>query len=117
MTIEETTGEIEVFGSGMLEVLSVGKGDHKLTVDNDGKGKALIEDMLKKGYSIFVETDDGPARVQEFNPHRFTYIISDDLPAATEAATETPAKGRRKKTKEVPVAGSTARAVGRTAGG
>lgn len=127
--------EIEVVCPGMLEVLSVGKGDIKLTIGGDDpeetdKARLIIEEMLRKGYGIFVETDDGLSRVKGFNPKRMTYVIAEvvgpELPAAPERAAlpagPAPAKrgpGRPRKVvdKEVPVAGSRAKAVGRTAGG
>jgi hypothetical protein len=69
------TAEVEVVCPGMLEVLSVGKGDIKLTVGGDDpeevdKGRKVIEEMLRKGYGIFVETDRGLTRVKKFNPKR-----------------------------------------------
>jgi hypothetical protein len=117
------TAEFGVFCPGMLEVLSIGKGDLKLTIGGDNpedteKARKLIQEMLEKGYAIFVETDKGPTRVKRFNPHRMTYIISEvpDEPALEPAKTS---KAPKKKAKEthVPVAGSRATAVGRTAGG
>lgn len=113
----------DVFCPGYLDVLSIGRGDLRLMVgDNDEdreQAKALIEEMLRKGYSIFVETDDGPVKVHEFNPHRMSYIIQ-DAPAGTEQSADQPTPITAKKTRhrrEVPVAGSQATAVGRTAGG
>lgn len=143
--------DIEVVCPGMLEVLSIGKGDLKLTwgsdPDDEAKARATIEEMLRKGYAIFVETDVGPARVQRFSAERMTYVITEvadghELPTGPvvpaleagpqsvaeatgvgppEPATPQPKKrgGRPRKTKEteVPLAGSKATAVGRTAGG
>jgi hypothetical protein len=90
----------------------------------------VIEEMLRKGYTIFVETDDGPTRVQSFNPKRMTYTIADvpdenalptgpTPPPALAAGPPNKATKPRKKVgkKEVPVAGSKATAVGKTAGG
>lgn len=121
--------EFDVFCPGVLDVLSIGKGDMRLQVGDSAedreRAKTLIEEMLQKGYSIFVETDKGPVRVKRFNPKRMTYIILDDPePAKPEKATaaKAPTKKAAKKTakaveKEVPVKGSKATAVGRTAGG
>ncbi|QOR55402.1 MAG: hypothetical protein SHS37scaffold145_53 [Phage 71_18] len=123
---ERRAAHIEVICPGMLEVLSVGKGDIKLTLDG-GPGEVenarrLIEEMLRKGYGIFVETDAGLARVKEFNPRRMTYIISefvDEPEPAADVAGDPPARTapRRTRKREVPVAGSSAKAIGRTAGG
>jgi hypothetical protein len=125
-----TAAEFEVFCPGVLEVLSIGRGDLKLSVgDNDDdreQARALIEEMMRKGYAIFVETDDGPERVTGFNPRRMTYTIG--VPAIEAAGTARPAQPalpapakkrapRKKRTSEVPVSGSRATAVGRTAGG
>lgn len=125
-----TAAEFGVFCPGILDVLSIGKGDLRLSVgDNDedrDQARALIQEMLEKGYSIFVETDDGPVRVHEFNPHRMTYVLREIVPALGAAPEPralpagAPTKPRRatKRTRtEIPVAGSKATAVGRTAGG
>jgi hypothetical protein len=123
-----TDAGFEVFCPGVLEVLSIGRGDLRLSVgesaEDRDRARDLIEEMLRKGYSIFVETDDGPERVVSFNPHRLTYLIQegpDEQAAAPEsAAAKAPkaAKGvRKKRTRQVPVSGSRATAVGRTAGG
>lgn len=109
----------EVFCPGMLEVLSIGKGDLKLMLDGSSpddveKAKALIEEMLRKGYSIFVETDKGPVRVKKFNPKRMTYIVGDEPEEGAAAPVPSP---KKRKERQVPVSGSRATAVGRTAGG
>ena len=114
------TAQIEVICPGVLEVLSVGKGDIKLVVGGDSpeeieKGRQVIEEMLRKGYAIFVETDKGPSRVKKFNPRRMTYLISEI--AEGEPADSGGPQKRKVTQKEVPVAGSRAKAVGRTAGG
>lgn len=117
---------IEVVTPGMLEVLSVGKGDIKLTLDGSPgeveNARRIIEEMLQKGYGIFVETDEGLARVREFNPKRMTYVISEfvdvtDEPAADVAGAPPAAPRKTSRRREVPVAGSRAKAIGRTAGG
>lgn len=112
-----SVAEIEVVCPGMLEVLSVGKGDIKLSIDSDKpddveNARKIIEEMLSKGYGIFVETDKGLSRVKKFNPKRMTYVISEvvENPEAQPA-------GKRTREREVPVAESKAKAIGRTAGG
>jgi methyl coenzyme M reductase subunit D len=111
------TADIEVVCPGMLEILSVGKGDIKLTIDSNDPGEVndarkIIEEMLAKGYGIFVETDKGLSRVKKFNPKRMTYVISE----VVENADVQPV-GKRTRERDVPVAGSRAKAIGRTAGG
>lgn len=119
--MSEETAEIEVVCPGMLEVLSVGKGDIKLTVGGDDpaeveKARRIIEEMLRKGYGIFVETDKGLTRVRRFNAKRMTYVISDE-PAADAPAAPKPKRRGKAVEREVPVGGSRATAVGRTSGG
>lgn len=117
-----TDAEFGVFCPGVLEVLSIGRGDLKLSVgdnpDDREQAQALIEEMLRKGYAIFVETDDGPERVTAFNPRRMTYTIADgpsgEEPPAPAAKAR---KATKRRTRSVPVSGSRATAVGRTAGG
>lgn len=116
-----TTADIEVVCPGMLEVLSVGKGDLKLTIDGTPedieKGKAIIEEMLQKGYTLFVETPKGLTRVKKFNPKHMAYVVAALHEDADEDEVAT-TKGKGKVgEREIPVAGSKATAVGRTAGG
>lgn len=110
--------EIEVVCPGMLEVLSVGKGDIKLSINPDNPkdvegARAMIEEMLAKGYGIFVELPSGRlSRVKKFNPKKMEYIISE----VVEQPDAKPA-GKRTRDRHIPVAGSKAKAIGRTAGG
>ena len=110
--------DIEVVCPGMLKILSVGRGDIKLTIDpgnpEDVKNaRAIIEEMLAKGYGLFVEGPSGRlSRVKKFNPKRLAYIISEVVePAPTKPG------AKRTRDREVPVAGSKTKAIGRTAGG
>lgn len=128
MTDTTETAELEIVCPGMLagvlDVLSIGKGDLRLVVGGDApeeieKARRIIEQMLKAGYAIFVETDAGPKRVKKFNAHRMTYLVS-EIPEETEPEPAAKPRGRPKKKAvetDVPVAGSKATAVGRTAGG
>lgn len=129
MTVAPDQCEVEVICPGMLEVLSVGKGDIKISLDHNNpedieNARKLIEEMLAKGYGLFVETDKGLSRVRKFNPKRMTYVIVEFVddeppwPPPEGAAGPTPGPPKpRTRTKEVPVAGSKAKAIGRTAGG
>jgi len=95
----------------VIDVLSIGRGDMRLSFTGDtpeerGKAEQVIGDMLRAGYSIFVETDSGLRRVKKYNPKRQTYIIV-DTPSPTAAQPE----------KELPAQGTRSRAVGATAGG
>lgn len=121
-------GEIEVFGAGQLDrayldVLQVGRGHLRLTVDSADpveveRARWLIEDMLRRGFAIFVENDDGTAsRVKGFDPEHMTYIVGDG-PDDAEAAPADPAPAKKgRHLRQVPVATAKATAVGRTAGG
>lgn len=115
MTTIETTHDLEIVCPGMLagvlDVLSIGKGDLRLTVGGDdpaeiAKAKQVITEMMRAGYGIFVEGDDGVLkRVKRFNAKHMTYVISELAPTGKVVE------------KKVPLAGSKAKAIGRTAGG
>lgn len=141
------TAAFSVRCQGALEVLSIGKGDLKIAIGDSNKDRAdaqhLIEEMLRKGYTLFVETADGLLKVTRFLPDQMAYVVADtpdvvadqvssmgdpapDLPPAAHpdspgardlyAADRKPA-ARRKAKRTVPVAGSKTTAIGRTAGG
>jgi len=125
---EPTAAVFGVFCPGILDVLSIGKGDLRLEVgtspEDRDRAKDLIGEMLRKGYSIFVETDDGPVRVHGFIAERMVYVIvEDDGDPEAGPASRPPKAGppsprkRGGRKREVPVAGSQATAVGRTSGG
>lgn len=120
---ESRHAEIEVISRGVLEVLSVGKGDIKISLDHTNpadvaNARKLIEEMLSKGYGIFVETDDGLSRVKKFNPKRMTYVITEVVDAPEASTTDDAGKpAKRTRDKHIPVAGSKAKAIGRMAGG
>lgn len=132
-------GELDVWGAGQLDVLSVGRGHLRLTVDEGDamsmeKARRVITDMLARGFAIFVEDEHGHNhRVTGFDPDHMSYLIDDTMatipaahaPAYTEQHTTAPVdepaptpkrRGRPPKVK-VPVASAKATAVGRTAGG
>ena len=130
MTAVDTSATFSVFTPGCLDVLSIGKGDLRLMVgdsdDDRERAKTIIEEMLRAGYSIYVETDRGPTKIKKFNPRRMTYVISEaptgltlSTPPQREALPAPPPMKALPRTteREIPVAGSRATAVGRTAGG
>lgn len=124
MDQEAMHAHIDVWPAATIEVLSIGRGDLTLTVggtDEDReRAKRMIADMLRAGYAIFVETDEGPRKVEAFDPNRMTYIVREETPSGTppgEQAGAKPKRARKTATRKVPVAGSRATAVGRTAGG
>ena len=101
----DTTATAEITGS--LSVLNTGAGDIEIKFDKDKpeeleKAKAMITDMLKRGYAIFIEDEMGETRrVKAFDAEKCAYIVKD---APKEEA-------------EVPVKKARATAVGRSAGG
>jgi hypothetical protein len=118
----------EVLSAGSLEVLSVGKGDLQIKVGPSNKDRAdaqrLIEEMIRKGYTLLVETDDGLLRVTKFDPDRMVYVVADapgvssePAPARPKAAAAGKRGGAKPGERTVPVAGSRTTAIGRTAGG
>jgi hypothetical protein len=119
---------------GTLDVLSTGHGHMKVTItpgdqEEQDKARRMIEDMLKRGFSIFVELDDGTTRrVKKFDTKRLIYYIDppdeitepEPLPTKGLVAGKGPAPTKppkRKPYRAVPVAGARATAVGRSAGG
>ena len=138
----------EVRCVGALEVLSIGEGDLKIEIGDSNKDRAdaqhLIEEMLRNGYTLFVETADGPLRVTRFLPDEMAYVVAGTpdvvpepdpprpaqdredqdragdlaaLASAPEQPATSPAPKRGRKPRTVPVAGSRTTAIGRTAGG
>ena len=121
---------VDVWPGALIEVLSIGKGDLKITVgpaqSDRERAKKLIADMLQAGYAIFVETDKGPLKVQGFDPDHMAYIVleREEEAGADEQAAQAPEEAPASRTRKprtvkrkVPLAGSKATAVGRTAGG
>jgi len=65
-----------------LDVLNCGLGDLKLSFDPKNpvereRAARAVEDMLKRGYVIFVEHKGRTERVKTFDPKKCEYIISD----------------------------------------
>ena len=75
------TAAFSVLSPGMLDVLSVGKGELTIQIGDSNKDRAdaqqLIEEMLRKGYTLFVETADGPLKVRKFLPDEMVYVVAD----------------------------------------
>lgn len=84
-----------VTSPGMLEVLSIGRGDLKIAIGDSNQDRAdaqhLIEEMLRKGYTLFVETKDGPLKVTRFLPDQMAYVVAgtpDVVPGPPQATDE-----------------------------
>jgi hypothetical protein len=65
---------------GMLDVLSVGKGELTIAIGDSNKDRAdaqrLIEEMLRKGYTLFVEGPGGDQlKVTKFLPGQMAYVV------------------------------------------
>lgn len=127
-----------------LDILNTGRGHAEVTFDHQDpieleRGKRIIEDMLRRGYMLFIQGDDGAVvRVESFDSKTGRYIIGDcalyagaeplgPLPkavptSATESAapaTDAPKRQRRpsKVKGAVPMTAVRATAMGRSAGG
>lgn len=113
-----------------LRVLSVGHGDLTLKFDSSNpdekkRAESVINDLIRKGYAIMVETgrnEKGPLfqRVSSFDPETSEYLVFGDPPidSLREKSFDLPASSRRSKPKEIRVPSSApAVAVARTAGG
>jgi len=111
-----------------LSVLNVGAGDITVTfnaIDPAESEKALtmLRDMQQRGYFIAVLLEDGTyARATAIDASRGRYIIvvpaDAPLPAEAEEVEPAPKRGRGRPRKvSVPMAGTTATAVARSAGG
>ena len=68
--------------NGSLSVLNCGRGDLYIQFekgDRDGMERAreVIQDMLKRGYLLFVQMKDGTLRkVQRFDGRQYAYVLS-----------------------------------------
>lgn len=71
---------------GLLSVLNVGAGDLKLTFNSGDpietdRAKRTVEDMLRRGYVVFVsDTDGNLTKVRSFDGAKNEYILA-DVPA------------------------------------
>lgn len=104
--------------NGTLDVLNCGAGHLSFRFDKADpmeveKARRVIADMLRRGYSLFVEVDGQLHKAEAFDPETDSYIIS-DAPEPAEPSAPRPGKGRKRK---VPMASARATGVGPTAGG
>ena len=117
-----------------LAILNVGEGDTKLSFDSKDlaeqiRAERIVKDMLRRGYMLLVETDDGKlVRATDFDPETSEYVIADLDPdydpetenrEETEETTPTKKAKRKKKgkTKRVSAKGRKGVAVAPIAGG
>jgi len=100
---------------GSLCILNISAGDVKISFNKDNpeelaRAREMIEDMLKRGYSILVQWGDGWRRAKKFIPTRDSYVVE---------VSETTTEGEKPQTveKEIPAKKTRAMAVAPTAGG
>lgn len=86
--------------NGQVGILNVGAGDTKLTFDKSNpaeriRAARIVKDMIRRGYALLIEVDDGNGgkthqRAHDFDENTCEYIIADFDPitAATIDATE-----------------------------
>lgn len=122
---------------GKIDILNCGEGHAEVHIDDSdpislARSARIIEDMLRRGYALFIAGADGALiRVEAFNPQTKCYIIGDgplyagEVPEApsqrapvTHPPGEAPRRGRPKKaSREVPISAAATTAIPRTAGG
>ena len=131
-----------------IGILNVGAGDTKLTFDPTNpaemiRSARIVRDMLRRGYALLVEVDDGKGgkgyrRVHDFEESTCSYIIADfdsgfaqtqepplaqdepeaEAPAGEEgAAAPKPKPGRKPGKRSISAAEASGVAVARSAGG
>jgi hypothetical protein len=120
-------------GVGTLEVLNVGLGHVTVTFGKDDpvereRARRMVEDMLRRGYSLFIEREGALVPVRGFDAGAAAYIVTDVPAPTTESQVVTEAgafchcgrpkghRGAHRKTR-VPVAEAKVVAIGRSAGG
>lgn len=114
--------------TGFLDVLNVGAGH--LTFRYDGskgeeektKAKKVINDMLRRGYMIFVKVDGEQKRVRAFDEAHEEYILEepDDGPPEEEQVPDVAEPKRRRGRppgRRVAMTAGQATGIGPTAGG
>lgn len=111
-----------------ISILNCTMGDMQFSFDSDDpqeveRARRCVEDMLKRGYILFVHTKAGLRKVTKFNRKNDTYVIADGPETAppekndADESSQAPKKGRKGKAKEVPAKSSKATAIAPTAGG
>ena len=133
--------------TGQIGILNVGAGDTKLSFDKSNpqeciRAARIVTDMLRRGYALLIEMDDGKGgktytRAKAFDPATCEYIIADFDPvtaqaaddeepheqesaetgAATNPTTAKSASLKKRTTRRVDAARTIGVAVARTAGG
>lgn len=115
-----------------LDILNTGKGHAEVNFSIEDpieleRGKRIIEDMLRRGYLLFIHGDDGKMiRVESFDAKSSRYIIGDGAlyagseplePQTTEEPASEPKRRGRPRKAAVPMTSVRATSIGRSAGG
>lgn len=110
-----------------LDALSTGQGHLEITFSKADekevqRAKDIIQDMMKRGYLIFIDEGDGKLkRVKRFDPEHEKYIIDDPQPEhkpeEPESSTGKKRRGRKPYKKSVDMRRTRATSVPPTAGG
>lgn len=120
-TLEERINKAESKGAG-LDILNCGAGDVEIRFNDNPveieKASRVIQDMLKRGYSLFVPGPDGKlVRIEKFDPVNKVYIVGSwPTPEDPETSADAPRQERRGR-KSLAMNKTKVIAVGRTAGG
>ena len=116
---------------GTLSVLNTGAGDMRFSFDSDdplevARASRVVEDMLRRGYMLFVEVGGKLRPVKKFDAKHACYIVADGPLHAADPVESVPAPeperrgpGRPRKTAErrIPAKSTRATGVAPTAGG
>lgn len=118
--------------TGTIGILNVGAGDTKLSFDKNNpkerkRAAKIVDDMLKRGYAVFVqvgEKDGEPLyqRAHAFNPETCEYLIfgdpeDDDSEGPKNEQKSAPRRRTAATPKRVAAEATRAVAVSRSAGG
>jgi hypothetical protein len=104
--------------AGYLDVLSCHRGHLHINFDKADpleaeRAKRVIKDMMRRGYSLFVETEGGLRKVTKFDPETESYVIAD----GPEKPAETTKKRGAYRTRKVRMQDAKVTGVGPTSGG
>jgi len=112
---------------GTLEILSVGDGHMTLSFDSKNpheveEAKQAVDDMMKRGYTIFVEYEGKYVPIAAFDAEKTEYVLKSSNSTARDPETKQQEKNRikaEKKAERVRVKAEEARAtaVAPTSGG
>lgn len=107
---------------GQVAVLSVGRGDMKINFDSDDpeeveKARIIVQDMLQRGYMIYIEVDGEQIKVNDFDPEKDEYIVKIDKRTKLWKDRDKEDKPKKSTTKRVSAKKATGTAIAPTGGG